>query len=706
MQGELDDVAALQITEINLQPEQALMKARLHPVGVCAHVVQVRPACTIRRRISMRKTSSRCVPNLVVWLSLTVCALAPIAAPGAEPARVVLLTGADPIQPAALVQIRAIRSVLEASSPRGAEVFLDAIDGFRFGAENIAPEFLALLQKKYRAQRIDLVIVLGKPAADFALANHARIWPGVPVLLSSVPQEWFTGRLLPTDFAYLPFRIDAAQTLAVAERLQPDAHRLIVVGGVTEVDTSMVDRVVKAAATRPHWTDVAAWIGLPPSELQARLSALDRHTAVVYTTTYRDRLGHRYFPVQLVAPMAHASRAPIYAWYSTYVNAGITAGAMYDLEENGRLTGDAARAILHNGGNLSGLLFQPLPARCTADVSQIERYGLSTSALPPDCILVNAPRSMFREYRAAILSLSSVLVIQAITILALLAQRRSRRLAEADATARRGELARAARFATVGELSASIAHEVGQPLSAILSNAEAAELLVGAAHLDHNELQEILSDMKRDALRANEVVQRLRMLLQKQTVSFHTITLDEVIESTLSLIKPEATRRGIVLDVDLKAFGGEVLADEVQLQQVLLNLSLNGMDAMADTESAHRILSISTVLLPEGVEFTVTDRGSGFGHVLSDTLFEPFYTTKPHGMGLGLSIVRSIVEAHQGRVSAAPGGRGGSVFSIWLPRITPVRPRFASTASSGSRTLQIRPVMTSGTADGSRKSSS
>jgi C4-dicarboxylate-specific signal transduction histidine kinase len=355
---------------------------------------------------------------------------------------------------------------------------------------------------------------------------------------------------------------------------------------------------------------------------------------------------------------------------------------------------------------LSGLSFPPLPARCIADVSQIERYGLSISALPPGCALVNAPHSIFREYRAAIVSLLSVMVVQAITILALLAQRRSRRLAEADATARRGELARAARFATVGELSASIAHEVGQPLSAILSNAEAAELLVEVARVDVKELQEILSDMKRDALRANKVVQRLRMLLQKQTVSFQTIALDAVIERTLSLIKPEAIRRGIALDVDLQAFGAEVLADEVQLQQVVLNLSLNAMDAMNEVDFARRILTINSVLQPEGVEFTVTDRGAGFSHVLGDKLFEPFYTTKPHGMGLGLSIVRSIVEAHQGLVSAAPREQGGSIFKVWLPRIDSAKERHVVMPSSENGTRQIRHLITRGAAEGGRKTSS
>jgi signal transduction histidine kinase len=261
----------------------------------------------------------------------------------------------------------------------------------------------------------------------------------------------------------------------------------------------------------------------------------------------------------------------------------------------------------------------------------------------------------------------AVLLAQTLTIVALLAQRRNRRLAEADATARRGELARAARFATVGELSASIAHEVGQPLGAILSNADAAELLVKASHVDRSELEDILSDVKRDALRANDVVQRLRSLLQKQGVAFEPLQLEPMLQCALKLVAPEAKRRNISLETNYDAADAEIMGDVVQLQQVVLNLAINAMDAMQDTVLSSRVLTIGTRQRASGVEFTVADRGCGIGSASARRLFEPFYTTKPHGMGLGLSIVRSIVEAHDGHVDAAAREGGGTVFTVWLP---------------------------------------
>ncbi|WP_443678662.1 sensor histidine kinase [Paraburkholderia unamae] len=594
--------------------------------------------------------------------------VASTAALAAEPVRVVILTGTDPIQPAALVQIRAIRSLLETSMPHGAEVFLDALDGFRFGAEDLTPEFLALMKKKYADQRVDLVVGIGNHAADFALKYHAQLWPGAPVLLTSVPEKWFEQNPLPAGFARVPFPIDVAKTLAIAEALQPDANRLVVVGGTSDTDYSFIDRVVEAAATRGRrWSSVDIWRGLSIHEIEQRLSQLDNRSAVVYTTMYRDREGHRFFPYQLVPGMVAASRAPIYAWYSTYLDGGVTAGAMYDFEENGRLTGEAALSILRNRGRMDGLTFAALPARCTANVTQLERYGLSTSALPADCRLIDFPRSIFREYRGVVLAALAVLLAQTVTIVALLAQRRNRRLAEADATERRGELARAARFATVGELSASIAHEVGQPLGAILSNADAAELLIKASHVDGTELEEILSDVKRDALRANDVVQRLRSLLQKQGIAFQPQPLDGALQCALKLIAPEAKRRNIGVETQFETGDAQIMGDAVQLQQVVLNLAINAMDAMHETDPASRVLTIATKRVSHGVAFVVADRGCGLGGVGVRRLFEPFYTTKPHGMGLGLSIVRSIVEAHHGRIDVAARDGGGTEFTVWLP---------------------------------------
>jgi signal transduction histidine kinase len=303
-----------------------------------------------------------------------------------------------------------------------------------------------------------------------------------------------------------------------------------------------------------------------------------------------------------------------------------------------------------------------------------------------------------------IITVLVLLGVQSVTILALLEQRRRRRRAEADASMRRSELARAARFATVGELSASIAHEVGQPLGAILSNADAAELLVKASPPDVAELQEILSDMKRDALRANDVVQRLRALLQKQSIAVRAVHIDDVLRCVLPLIEPEARRRNITLKSGFGAAAIDVMADHVQLQQVVLNLAINAMDAMQDTDPANRTLTLSTTRRANGVELAVADRGCGFKPDTAHQLFEPFYTTKPYGMGLGLSIVHSIVEAHHGHVNVALRDGGGTTVRVWLPRIHGDETR-ASESAGHAMPIPAIPQVRSGVGEAGRGTS-
>jgi signal transduction histidine kinase len=600
---------------------------------------------------------------LVLLIAMTFHACA------AGPWRVVILTGADPTLPGAMQQIAGIRGVLETAGPSGAEFFVDPLDGLRFGGEALMPEFLALIKKKYSQEQPDLVIGMGEYAAQFAMRYHTQVWPSAPVLITSVSDEWLKQHPIPADFSYVPLHIDVAGTLAIVETLQPKARRLIVIGGATDDDHRAVQSAVAQIRQRKHPWSVEVWEGYSLPELRERLAKLDQHVAVVYTTMYRDREARAYFPFEVVAPMAEASRAPIYGWYSTYIAQGLTAGSMLGFDRYGERTGELAASILRGNTKPAGAMLDAGTPRCTANVEQMERFGFSTADLPADCGYVNVPRSLWREYRGVVLIALSVVIMQALTIAALLVQRRRLRVAEEDAECHRSELARAARFASVGELSASIAHEVGQPLGAILSNADAAELLLKSRCEEMSGLHEIFTDVRRDALRANEVVQRLRALLQKQAAVFAPLQLDVVLRDMFVLINPEARRRGVIVESTFAAGATEILGDRVQLEQVLLNLAMNAMDAMQTIEPSMRVLSISTHRVTDGIELAVGDRGTGIAANLVPQLFEPFYTTKPHGMGLGLSIVRSIVDAHRGWVTAMPREGGGTVFIVWLPVI-------------------------------------
>jgi C4-dicarboxylate-specific signal transduction histidine kinase len=233
---------------------------------------------------------------------------------------------------------------------------------------------------------------------------------------------------------------------------------------------------------------------------------------------------------------------------------------------------------------------------------------------------------------------------------------------------RRKEVTHLTRVAILGELSGALAHELNQPLTAILSNAQAAQRLLARAPIDLAELGEILKDIVTDDIRAGEVIARLRALLRKEEANLQPLDLNEVTTEVLALARSELIERHVAVSTRLAPGLPRARGDRVQLQQVMLNLLLNACEAMSANEPAKRILTASTVRDGEGLLLVaIADRGSGIPPDAADRLFEPFFTTKPHGLGLGLSICRSIIAAHGGRLWADNNPDGGATFTFALP---------------------------------------
>lgn len=246
-----------------------------------------------------------------------------------------------------------------------------------------------------------------------------------------------------------------------------------------------------------------------------------------------------------------------------------------------------------------------------------------------------------------------------------------RKRAEMDAAVQRRELAHLSRVAMLGELSGAIAHELSQPLAAILSNAQAAYRLAGAVPIDRPELQEALSDIVASDRRASAVIERLRALLKKGEGVIEPIDMHELTREVLDLAHSDLLARRVVVTTELTAANATVHGDRVQLQQVLLNLVLNGCEAMSDAADGDRRLLISTTLDDRWVRLAVSDRGVGIAADMLDAVFEPFVTFKENGLGLGLSISRTIVNAHGGRILAENNAEHGATFRCYLPVATP-----------------------------------
>jgi signal transduction histidine kinase len=591
----------------------------------------------------------------------------------AESAQVLVITGSDPYLPA-FVEIDAAMRKAVARQQRHVSWLYEPIDALRLGDR--ADRSLAdLLVRKYEGTRIDAIVLVTDPALDFYVRHRDQLWPGVPAVYNFVAPKF--ARSLPPDpkLTGLPAELDFAQTLRIALALQPAAKRVLVVSGSSPWDQSRLAEAQRALAEHPALA-VEVVSGQSPRAVAERLAGEPDGTFVLFSTLLADATGRVYTARDALATLAAASRVPVYGSFDTYVGAGLTAGAVESLRDRGERVGALVMQALD--GQPGATLVESPASRCVADARQLARFGLARSKLPAGCDVRYVEPTFLQRYWWQSLLVGLALLGQSILIASLLIQRAHRRRAEVSLQAQRVQLLHASRLAVAGELTASIAHEINQPLGAILSNADAADMLLQSGTIERAELQQILADIRRDDLRASEVIRRLRALLARHEVERRRFSPDVALEDAVHILAAEARRRGVTVETALNAAGAEILGDPVQIQQVIVNLALNAFDAVSNLTPDRRRVRFGSTDTPIGLQITVRDFGSGIATADLPRLFDPFFTTKSTGMGLGLSIVRSIIEAHGGTIVAANRDPGAE-FTITLPRVpSPQRPATAT----------------------------
>src|SRR5829696_1219651 len=297
---------------------------------------------------------------------------------------------------------------------------------------------------------------------------------------------------------------------------------------------------------------------------------------------------------------------------------------------------------------------------------ECNKFALSERDLPPGSEFFFKPPTLWELYRWQIVMIAAVMLLQAALILGLCWERRRRRRLEVEGRQRMAELAHMNRQATAGQLSASIAHELNQPLGAILNHVGAAKLMVASRSPSLDELTTILDDIERDDERASKVIRRLRRLLTRGTFEPQEVDLNKVVRDVVRIASAQAAAHDVRLDSNLAQQPLPVTGDKVQLQQVVLNLIVNGIDAIAEAPNGVREIACRSWASDGHALVSIRDTGPGIPSDRLERLFEPFFTTKQDGMGMGLCIAHTIIEAHSGKI-AAESRPSGAVFHVSLP---------------------------------------
>jgi C4-dicarboxylate-specific signal transduction histidine kinase len=242
-----------------------------------------------------------------------------------------------------------------------------------------------------------------------------------------------------------------------------------------------------------------------------------------------------------------------------------------------------------------------------------------------------------------------------------------RKRAEEQARQHQAELTHVLRLSTMGEMAAGLAHEINQPLAAIVNYAQGSSRRLRNNANEVSAVLPVIDDIAAEALRAGEIIRRLRSLVRKETPKQDWIDLPEVAEEILRLVQPDTMQHGIAVQLEAEPQLPCVHGDRIQIEQVILNLLRNAIDAMAEVEG-ERILQVRIVRVGDtAVELAVRDSGHGMAPRVAERVFDPFFSTKPGGLGMGLSISRTIIEVHQGRLWVAPNPDAGVTFRLTLP---------------------------------------
>jgi signal transduction histidine kinase len=569
--------------------------------------------------------------------------------------------------PGNIILEQAMRAEMSRLSTNRIETFAEHLDASHFSDKEHFKVFQEYLGKKYATVHLDLILAV--PSRDYTLAGELpdALFPDVPVVFVAVNELDVPQGIVKFGVTGIVQRFDIRNTLGLIMRLQPDTHRVVVIAGTSESDRATLGRIEQESHS-VGGVHFEYWTNRPVADLPAAVRSLAEGTVILLSTVQQDITGGHFFTYQIAETLAPQANVPLYVNGTWAFGTGAVGGSLIELEDLGARTAQLAMHIL------DGARPEDIPIEVATkgipmvDWRALRRWGIAESRVPANGIIRYRPTTLWGEHRRLILASLAVFLAQAGTICGLAAQRRRRQRAEAEILNQRTEIAHVTRVAALGQLTSAIAHELNQPLGAILRNAEAAELFLKKDQPNLPEVRTILADIRKDDERAGAVIERMRNMLKRRVPDLQPLKLVELLADVVALAEPDARARHVALQVLLPTTLPKVRGDRVQLQQVVLNLLLNGMDAMSGVPRHERTVTVRAKADGEGwIEVSVCDRGSGISTENLDRLFEPFFTTKANGLGMGLAVSLTIIEAHGGKLWGGNNVPRGAIFKFTLP---------------------------------------
>ena len=559
------------------------------------------------------------------------------------------------------------RTTLSAHSPL--RMYVENLDFGNFRGPGYEATLQSYLVNKYRDLPIGVLVPVGSLALKFALELRSSRMTDAPIVFAAVDEDTVAKLVTDPEVTNITGRtlhFSLQSSIVAARSVVPDLKQIVLVGDkLTEQPfrRHFLDELPRAGEN-VSLVDVT---GLPLSELMQRLAALPADAAILYTAITTDGLGTDYLPVDALKILAERTNRPIIFDVENRLGYGGTGGFVLVP----RMAGQEAAQLalqLFSGEKASTIPITTSSAmKLVFDGRELDRWKVDEGRLPAGSEIRNRPISTWNEYRIQVIAVCAALLLQGTLISWLLVEHHYRRAAETEARDTMAELAHLNRIATAGELSASIAHEVSQPLTGIVTRANAALNWLASETPNLGKARMALTQIVTAGHRAGEIVTSTRAMFKKEAKHETEININDLVSAVMPLARIEARKYHIAVQEQLGDSLPTTTGNDVQLQQLILNLLMNAINSLRSAPGRRLVRVITENGHPGGLHVSIEDTGSGIRPSDVDQIFKPLFTTKPHGMGMGLAICRSIVKSHHGRIWASAAGERGSVFHFTLP---------------------------------------
>ncbi len=613
----------------------------------------------------MRVVGVERFPVLVRLLTLVFLVFVIPANAAAAPKRVLLLQSFGHDFPLWSEYSRHLRSEIFRQLPQAVDLFEATLETARIPGDLDDGPFAEYLHALFKDRPLDLVITVAAPATRFLERHRQRLFSGTPLLITGMEQRLYAPSGLALNSSVLA-AIDFSAVIRNILQVKPDTDHVAVVLGASPLERYWAEQIRSEVEPLKDRVSFTWFNDLSFDDMLKQVAVLSPRSAVFFAAMAVDAAGVPQNDGTTVPKIRAASSAPVFGFEDSHFGAGIVGGPMISVPDISRRTVEATARILA-GETPANVQTPPVGfAPPKFDWRELQRWVIDESNLPAGSTVVFREPTFWEQHRWSVLGTLAIVLFQAAIITALLFERHRRRSAEDASRRRLLELAQMNRSTTVSAMSNSIAHELNQPLGPFSTMSALRNCCLRRIRRISTKSGRFLPTSARMTSAPETSSLTCADSCERTAPPVREVDINQTIADVLHIVEPEAAKRGIAIDCDRSQQQLSVRADHVHLQQVLLNLALNGMDAMDGTRDRRMVFQTSQVTDRE-VQVAVLDSGVGIPeHKLND-IFESFVTTKQQGTGLGLSIARTIVEMYGGRIWAENRQEGGAAFRFVLP---------------------------------------